>query len=223
MIDLKITKKRFLDHFYYAKWLYVFMIAGALFLFSMVFTISKPVVPKEFRVDISILGVTLQEDVKILWEEEILAMLPEDQQEVNIYAMGFGGDENSTGGISIYEIIAARMAAREDDIYIMNKELYDFLSTQGAFHEMDEMALNYVFSEEIDIEEYKYTLEDEPEIDGKKYLYGLPLDNVLGLVDLGIDPRGKVIGILIYTENYDNVAKTVDYILNQTESIYDLE
>ena len=219
MIDVRFTKERFKNHFYYAKWMYVVFVALGAVIFSMVFTFTRPVVPKEFRIDISIMGFTLQDAEKEIWEQEILAGLSEDQQEVNIYALSFGGSEgDSIGGYSVYEILAARMAAKEDDIYIMSKEIYMGLASQGAFTVMDDIITDYEYPEELDLEEYKVELQDSEGTDGQPHFYGLPLDNVMGLVDLGVDPRQSVIGILVYSENYDNALKAVDYIMNRTES-----
>ena len=220
MIDVKFSMQRFKDHFYYSKWLYVAFVLVGVFVFSMVFSVTKPVVPNEYKVDISILATSLQDSEMSVWSEEILALLSQDQQEVNIYAMGFDDSEDSTMGYSIYEILAARMAAREGDIYIMSKNMYISLAQQGAFFPLDDIALNYEYAEDLDLEEYKIQIEDTDKPNGQAaHYYGLPLDNVLGLVDLGVDPREKVICVMIYTENYDNAIKAVDYIMNKSESV----
>lgn len=219
MIDVKFTKKRFIDHFYYSKGLYVVFVALGLIIFSMVFTFTRPIVPKEFKVDISILGFTLQDVEKEIWEQELLESLAPDQQEVNFYSLGFGGDDDSLGGYSVFEILAARMAAQEDDIYIMSKEIYLSLAQQGAFMPMDEIVSMYEYPEELDLEEYKIKLEEGLGSDDNPHIYGLPLDNAMGLVDLGVDPRERVIAILVYTENYDNALKAAEYIMNRTQSV----
>jgi hypothetical protein len=218
MIDVKFTKERFKNHFYYAKWMYMVFVALGVLIFSMVFTFTRPVVPKEFRLDISVMGFTLQDAEKNIWEEEILATLSEDQQEVNIYSLGFGGSEDTMGGYSVYEILAARMAAKEDDIYIMPRDIYLGLASQGAFTVMDDFITEYEYPEELDLEEYKVELQDTEGTDGQPHFYGLPLDSAMGLVDMGVDPRESVIGVLVYTVNYDNALKAVDYIMHRTES-----
>ena len=220
MIDLKFTKQRFKDHLYYSKWMYIVMAAAALVVFSMVFSVTKPVVPKEFKVDISVLGFTVQDSEKNIWQEEMLSLMPEDQQEVNIYSLGFGGDdEDASMGYTVYEIITARMAAREDDIYIVSKDLFTVFVQQGAFMPLDDIAGKYEIPEGINPDDYKATIEDPDLSDGKEHVYGLPLDGVMGLVDLGVDPNNRVLAVLTYTENYENVLIAVDYIMNKTESV----
>jgi hypothetical protein len=218
MIDLKITKDRFKNHFYYAKWLYIIAIVGAVFVFSIVYSVTEPQVPKNLKVDITIIGAALNEAGKEIWQEDILSVLPEDQQEVNIYSLAIGTE--GTGGISVYEILVARMAAKEDDILILPKEIYDGVVTQGPFMNMDDYITQFEYPEEVDLETYKVKLdEDIVEGDTEPHYYGIPLDNVLGLVDIGLDPRGKVAVVLVYTENKDNVFKTLDFIMSKTESI----
>ncbi len=219
MIDTKITAQRFKDHFYYSKWLYVVFILSGIAVFSMVFTLTRPTIPGEFKIDISVFAASMDDNAASEWEQGILALLPEDQQEVNIYAMGFGASgEETLGGYSPYEIIAARMAAHEDDIYIMPKDIYINLAAQGAFYEMDDAIGNYEYPEEIDLEEYKVQYREDENVEVPPHYYGLPLDSSLGLVDIGVDPREHVIAILIYTEDYDNAMTAIDYIMNRTES-----
>ncbi len=218
MIDLKFTKERFVNHFYYAKWLYIITILAALAVFSMVFTITRPIVPKEFRIDINFIGGSVQEFTKDIWEKDILAQLPEDQQEVNIYSLGIGSGDNPSADYTVYEVLAARMAAKEDDLLIMPKSIYQSLASQGAFIPLDDIAQKYEYAEGIDIEEYKLKYrEGIEENDTQLHLFGLPMDNALGIVELGIDPRDKVAVILVYTENKENVLKVLDYLINKTE------
>ena len=219
MIDTKITVQRFKDHFYYAKWLYVVFILVGIVTFSLVFTFTQPKIPGEFKVDISVFASSLDDSAAAEWEQDLLAVLPEDQQEVNIYALGFGASSDETlGGYSSYEIIAARMAAQEDDIYILSKDMYLSLASQGAFCEVDDVVGNYEYPEDMDLEEYKVQYSGDENADAPLHFYGLPLDNALGLVDIGVDPREHVIAILVYTENYDNALTAVDFIMNKTES-----
>ena len=67
------------------------------------------------------------------WGEEILKVLPEDQEEVNITSYTI----SDIGNAQIYDILAARMSAHEGDIFIMNQELYTNLASGGAFVPMD--------------------------------------------------------------------------------------
>ena len=120
----KFSKQRFKDHLYYSKGLYVIFIASALIIFSMVYSITRPKVPKEFKIDVSIFGASLQDAEKSLWEQEILALLTQDQQEVNINSMGFSGENIDTMGHTFYELLYARIAAKEGDIFILSKDIY---------------------------------------------------------------------------------------------------
>ncbi len=216
MLDIKFTKKRFKDHMYYSKWAYIAAILGAAALFSIVFTVTKPKVPNELKVDVTVIGVTLQEPEKNMWQKEILETLSEDQQEVNIYALGFSGSDGSSMDYTMFEVLAARIAAKEDDILILSKDVYLTYASQGAFYSMDEIVGKYDFPEDMyDLEEYKTTTDEDTE----SHLYGIPISHLEGFVDLGVDPTDKVMAVLIYTENYDNVLKTIDYMMGKTDSI----
>lgn len=220
MIDLKITKDRLKNHFYYAKWLYVVAILGAVLVFSMVFSVTEPQVPKNLKIDINVIGATLNDAAKGIWQEDILEELSEDQQEVNIYALALGAD-NSTPGISVYEVLVARMAAKEDDILILPKEVYDGIATQGAFLNLDEYASKFEYPEGVDLEAIKVKLEEDiADGDTEPHMFGVPIDNLIGFADLGVNPIGRVAVIMVYTENKDNAFKALDFIMSKTESVF---
>ncbi len=214
MLDLKITKQRFVDHLYYSKWMYVGIIAAAMVLFSLIFTVTKPVVPNALKVDITVLGMSMQDMEKSQWQKDILATLSEDQQEVNIYTLGFSSEDGSMD-YSMYEVMAARMAAKEDDILILPKEIYLSFASQGGFLPMDDVAALYDLPEDYNLDELTLSTEDNPE----SHLYGIPISHLMGFVDLGIDPTDKVMAVLVYTENYDNALKAIDYIMGKTDSV----
>ncbi|MCK5129329.1 MAG: hypothetical protein KAQ68_05740 [Clostridiales bacterium] len=216
MINLKITKERFKNHFHYGKWLYFVMITAGVLVFSLIFNMTRPIVPKEFKVDINYIGQTVNEVFETIWEEDILATLPDDQQEVNIYAFGFNAEDTSSG-FTFYDVMFARMAAKEDDIQILPKAVYEMYAKGGAYISLEDIAGKYEYAEDVDIDAYKFASNNSDNEVAK--LYGLPLDNAMGLLELGIDPKGKVLAVMIYSENYENVYKVIDYIMNKTEPI----
>ena len=219
MLDLKITKQRLKDHLYYSKWLYLVAAAIALVIFSLIYQIAEPVVPKGLKVDIAVIGFSVDETEKTVWEDDILSILPEDQQEVNIYSLALPTDDSSNG-FAVYQILTAKMTAKEDDILILPKDLYLSFASQGAFLAVDDIVSRYELPEGLDLDEYKVAVTDEQTAQ-EPHLYGFPIDNISGFRDMGIDPEGKVMTILVYTENYTNVLKAADYIMNKTESASD--
>lgn len=213
MIDLKLDKRRFKNHMEYSKWLYIGVIAGACLLFGIVYSVTEPKVPDEYRVDILVDGNILYQTSADRWSAEMLERLPEDQQLVTIYGMSF-----EALGYQTMELLMARMTVGEDEIYILPYDTYRGFAAQQAFYDLTDIAdqFQYQLPPDREIEDYYVQTEDfEGELTEAR-LYGLPVDGAHGLLyDLGIDPTGKVLCIFSNNKNLDNAIECAKYILEQ--------
>lgn len=212
MISLKMNKDRLSNHLHYGKWYYIVAVLGALVVFSMIHTVTEPKTPDYLKVDITVYGSYMDEIVKKDWQQDLLALLPEDQKEVNIYSMSMGEED-----YNMMEIVVARMTAQEDDIIIMNTERALAFATQGVFKPLEE----YIAPDDIrnlpeDFDWDAMYVAEEGSDDGKM-LFILPLDGAYGLTELGVYPGDMSIAIMTYSENFDNALRCVQYILDQTE------
>lgn len=218
MISLKMSKERVLNHMAYSKWWYIITLALTLVIFNFAYSVTAPRVPDWLKIDITVYGKGYLDSAGSKdWEAEMLEITDIDQKEVNLMSMSLGTNEGET--YQMMEVLAARMAAREDDILVLPTIYAQTYMKQGAF-----IALEDYFSiddienlpEEIEISNYYGMIEDGVGNDAKEHLFILPLDGAERFYELGINPSGMSIMILIYTENIDNAIKCVDFIINQT-------
>lgn len=218
MISLKMSKERVKNHLAYSKWWYIITLALIFIIFNFTYNASAPKVPDWLKVDITVYGNGyLDTGGSRDWEAEMLELTGGDQKEVNLMSMSLGSNEGEA--YQMLEVLAARMAAGEDDILILPTVYVQAYIKQGAF-----MPLEDYFSiddienlpEDLDIANYYGILDEGAGEDTKEHLYALPLDGAERFYELGISPDELSIMILIYTENFENAIKCVDFIVKQT-------
>jgi|GEM_PF-3964773 len=213
MIDLKVDKRRFKNHMEYAKWLYIGLIAGACLLFGMAYSMTEPKVPDEYRVDILIDGNVLYPEGADRWNQEMLARLTPDQQVVDVFGMPL-----TTYGYQAMELIAAKMSVAEYEVYILPYDMYYVFASQEAFYDLTDIAdtFSYELPDDRTLDDYYVAAEAKEGVVLQPRLYGLPADGAKGmLLELGIDPAGKVISVFTANKNLENAIECTKFILEQ--------
>jgi len=204
---LKITKARLSNHFHYSKWHYVVAIAAALVIVSIVLTMTEPRYPDENRISIIIYGATMDEAIAAEWEDEMLEFLSEDQREVEISSTVTVDELTQT-------VVMARIAAKEDNIVIMDIENISLYAASGAFLPLDEyMDLEGIFSMYPDVnwdEYYTRGIENEEQT---SHIYWLPLYVVEGYEYIGASGDGAGIAVFSNSANISNALICVEYIM----------
>lgn len=218
MIDLRVTGDRLKNHLHYGKWTYIMAVALAMAVWSFTFSATAPKTPGEYKLDIYIIAYASDYET---WEDEILAQLPADQREVNFYMFSM-----SDAGTSAYDVIAAWMSAHQGDIYIMSREVYLNLASQGAFIPLDAplaegqaAPLDSVpLPEGYDLEALRVEFEtydsDTGESSPVSAVCGVPLDDVRGLIDLFVSPEDMVASVTAYSVNQSNAVEALSWIIN---------
>lgn len=218
MIDLKVTKERLKNHLHYGKWGYIIAIALVMVIWNFVFSATEPQTPREYKVDIVIVSYA-SGDMEG-WGEEILKVLPEDQEEVNVSSYAISGIDDA----QLYEILAARMAAQEGDVFIMTQELYTSLASGGAFIPLDtpltEGGVAFLdtvpIPEGYDLETLRVEYEEydqDNNVTLADAICGVPLDDVQGLLDLMVLPEGMVASVTSYSINQENALTALRWII----------
>jgi hypothetical protein len=210
MVDLKLNKKRLAMHWHYYYWKYVAFIAAALMAANFLVTATVPKAPAERRVDVIIIGGTGASTDR--WQNDILRMLPPDQQEVSVTATTILEGQEST----MYQLVAARMAAGEGNIWIMPKDYFLGNAAGGTFIPLDGMVSAFAIPEGADLSAGKVALRTEDGSPGETHLFGIPLDKCTGLAEL-FWPEDMVLAIPVYaTKNTANTIATANWILAKT-------
>lgn len=212
MIDLKINKSRLKNHLHYSKWLYVVALIGVLIVFNLAYTMSEPQVPTEFKVSVLVNNFISDDEGADKLEQEILAALPEDQQEVTVFSLAAGGQD-----MQIMQVLMARMVAKQDDVLILPYETFVGYAQQSAYLPLEGRVTIPTQPEGVDMDKYKVELvDDEGNGNGDPQLYGIPLDGSVGLQSYGLMTQGMVICVPVTSENQDNGVRALQYMLDKT-------
>ncbi len=202
---LKTTKTRLKNHLHYSKWYYIAAIAAALIIVNIAYTVSEPRYPSESRVSIMIYGGNADEDAVTEMENEMLALLPDNQREVVISSSVSVDDLTQA-------VVMARIAAKEDDIIIMDTENIQAYTAGEAFLPLDEyIDINTIFDLYPDTdwnEYYKKTGDSE-----EAHIYWLPLNETKWPDSLQIDGENLGIALLVNSENTANAVICVEHIM----------
>lgn len=208
MKDLfKITKERLKNHFHYGKWYYVVAIIFAVALVNIVLTVTQPQYPRESRISITMYGGVADEIVTQKWKNEILEILPDNQRQVDIISSA-----NADGSADM--VIVARMAATDDDIIILSTEDMKNYAAQGAFVPLDDLIGREKIKELLgvtDLSKYEMFVEGAP----GDQIYYLPLNQVEGFDEIGLNGDNLSIGILMNSTNVQNAVICFEYIMTR--------
>ena len=101
--------------------------------------------------------------------------------------------------------------AGQGDLYMLMEESFASMIGNGVMCNLlpwvEDGTLNI---EGINVEDY-YMVDQET---GRQILVGIPTDSLKGLLDLHVDPEGKVMGLLVNGGNLDNAVKLMAYLLD---------
>ena len=203
----RITKQRIKNHIQYGKWHYIAAIIAVVVIINLAYTISTPRYPNENKVSIIIYATIANEEVLDEWEKAMLKLLAEDQRKVEMTA-------TVPIDISTQGVVVARIAAKEDDILVMDIEHIKSYVNKGAFLPLDEnMNLDKIINMYPDVDWGQYSAKIEESEDA--HIYWLPLCMVTGWGDLQMSGDDLGIAILSNSENVSNAVICLEYILTR--------
>lgn len=213
MIDIKLNKKRLGMHWHYYWSRYIIFLAVSLLLANLLFSVTKPQVPANQKVEIMIVSNVVNSDLTDAWQQDLLAILPPDQLEVDIVATPIVQGEEST----VQQAVAARMAANEGTIWIMTSDYYAGFAAGGAFMPLEDKISSFDVPQGTNLDAAKVDVQPDQSQPAKKELCGIPLDKAAGLSDL-LAPVGMVMAIPVFAnENYENAVTVANALLSRTQ------
>jgi hypothetical protein len=225
MIDVKVTKEQVKNHLYYSKWVYLATLAVGILFFNLLFSATMPQTPKDKKVEIIVLGYYLSGDYTA-WEQQILDALPEDQQEVSFVTYS----SDSSDELSNLELIQARMATQQGDIFLMDVKTYQLLATTGAFLPLDRempdggppFLSRVTLPEGLDptllTAEFE-TVDAQGNHVKDKAICGVSMMGVRAMLELGAVPDDMVAAVTTYSVNQGNALAALEWIFeNKAET-----
>lgn len=206
-LNIPITKKRIKNHFTYAWWQYVLLIAIAVFGWNLLYTTTRYRSPEHLKVEWYGEGQVMGMGAKSIDElmTELNHTLLPDMEEVTFTPIGY---DDTYGDMQLM----VWATAGQGDIYMLAADHFKNLAQGGAFIDLapyvEDGTLNV---EGIDLNK-GYVTDSET---GKKYLVSIPTDDLTGLNEYGIIPEGQVMGLLAGGGNIDNALKLMNWLINE--------
>ena len=214
MIDQKLNKKRLEMHWHYYRVRYIILLIVALVAANILLTTTEPKTPPNQKVDVYIISAGYVNSSIDPWQKSLLSILPADQKEVNLISTLIVEGQES----SIYQMVAARMAAQEGTVWILPVDMFQSYARSGAFLPLEEDIGTFNLPEDFNLSTGRAVVQMDDNTPGKMQLCGIPLEKCTGLSWL-MDYKGMVLAFPAYsTVNYENAKTIAKYLVSQTGS-----
>lgn len=125
-----VTHERLQNHLTYSWWKYVLMMVLVIFFWSILFTTTRYRPPEEKKVIVGVYGAGNQTALDAYMKDVRQLLLP-DMEEMNTQ---FIMSDETYGSA----VLMTRMTARECDIYLLPKDLFQTYAQQGVFVALEE-------------------------------------------------------------------------------------
>lgn len=220
MPNTKITKQRLSYHWEYARWMYVTALIVAIAGVNLCYSIFAYRSPPERRIDVYFVSTPML-------DEELTAMaqkaLPHFEgnlnvEEINMYSIPVIGTDDAA---TYEQKLMVMIGAQEGDIYIFPQDRFYSYGKGELFLPLDE----YIADDRLDTGERDLTYttlaaggeydDDGNEIapPGEEHIYGVPIDDLIGLRYMGLLTDNMVMSITAYSRNQDNAVEMMNWIM----------
>lgn len=207
-IQMPITKRKVRHHFQYSLWMYLLLIALALFGWNLIYTTTRYQPPEDMRVEFYVqAGSTSEETLQALADRIHEQIMPE-MELVTAQPVTISNDYYGDMQITVW------ITAAQGDIYMLSQEYFDRFAPAGAFMDLRPYVdAGTLDTSGLDVSAGMASLTDpEPGQEGK-HLYGIPADQLTGFTGYMVDPSDMVLCILYRNGNDEYSVKFLNYLL----------
>ena len=247
MPNTKLTREKLKIHFHYSRMIYLLVIAVAVLIGNLAYSVTTYHAPNARRVDIELVGAYAdtsseacqeaiaqllaagQEAERAADAEQGIDVTAEDYecalQEVDMLTIEY--DANSSDSESSYyglQKYMVTLAAQEGDIYFLSRSQLIELIEQNAIVPLDEYIESGVIDPgdrdlgNVTFDEY----DDDENATGERHIYALQASSLTGLSEkLSYDPEDKYMAILSFSENPDTAAAVMQEMIEIFEPAAD--
>ncbi len=214
-LQMPITKRRITHHFQYAVWMYLLLIALALFGWNLIYTTTRYRPPEDMQVEFYAEATSYSEDALTELADRIHEEVMPEMESVTSTVISISDDYYGEMQITVW------ISASQGDVYLLSSEYFESFAASGAFMDLSP----YVESGALDVEGLDlsdgyvaltdYDDEDtETEVDvSTPKLYGIPAAQLTGFTDYSVDAEDKVLCILYNNGNDEYSIKFLNYLL----------
>lgn len=210
------TRDRIKSHFQYGLWKYILVVVLSIFAWDMVYAMTAYRPPQDKRIDLYVQSPTASQESLEAYFRSIKDAVVPDMELVSV-AMLMGSAQND---IYAAQQLTTYIMAGEGDIYILSSADYKQYASQGAFLRLDELVKDGTLNVgDMDLEKaYVAIQEYDAERDAlmpvsARHLFGIPAEQLYGLMEHGMDNRDLYIAVTVFNQNDDNVLKFLDALI----------
>lgn len=213
MADNRITKHRIKNHWAYSWWKYLLMVVCVVFGVNLFFTMTAYRPPEDKKVEIFLCSgwADAEKAQNDMWPM-LLEVAPE-QEQINVANIDLVGEE-------YYSVMqfTTYVAAQQGDIILLHKDEFVKYGSADAWGMYADLT-PYIENGMIDADGIDLTRGMLKNEDGETAVYGIPADELFGLVDYSIDPADSLLVVTAYSGNEETCVKLLDAMLKyyQTE------
>lgn len=208
MADLKnMTRKQKIEYIWdYYK---IHIIGGLFLIILLVSFIHGQITKVEYVANLTILT-PVGDNVKLEEaEKELTNVVVKDgdkKKQVLIDYIPIINPENPEP--QMLQKFTVKMAAKEIDVIVLDKKIFDSLMKQGAFMDLSKVK-------EIDIQNIKADKIEGTSSDGKSGIYGISAEGNSILESMKADTKDKVIAIMEGTERKNTAVSILKWIIGE--------
>ncbi|GLC29465.1 hypothetical protein [Clostridium omnivorum] len=197
-------KEKLENIWYYYKW---YILAGVFLVLSVSILISSFLTRENYVFNVSIVGYyeNLNKDEVTNFQKEVTKLVvPASRKNtsalIDLYQAKNTNSKYKDLEPSAVEKLSVKMAAKDVDILIINKDDFDFFMKQGTFFSLDYLNL--------DSNDKNSKL-----IKSNSSVYGVSVEGNKLLNKIGYDTKDKFIGILANSKDKKNSEEVLNWIL----------
>ena len=205
----RITGDRIKNHFHYSWWKYVILAAITIMGWNIIFsaTIYTPPADKKLGVYFATYSIDSQNTAKL---REMILEHDKNLEDATVTSITYTDSDNYYGSMQL----TTYMGSGEGDIYIVDRSIFEKLEDGGGFVMMDEpIATGRVNLQGVDASSCFGT--DDEGISG---IMGVPLSELYGLLELGIDNRDLVLLVMGFSGNQEGAMDFINWLFAEMKT-----
>lgn len=209
MADNRITRQRLRNHWTYSWWKYLLVAMLAVLGTNLFFaaTAYRPADDKKIELYLCNGSADAQAMQEMLWP--LLLEVAPDQEELVVLSIDLsGGDMYTTMQFTTYT------AAQQGDICLLPSSEMRTLAADEPWYAFVDLT-PYLESGALDVKGIDTSAYEMLNETGETAVYGIPTDNLYGLLQYGIDPADGVLVVMGYTLNEENAVRLVHIMMDE--------
>ncbi len=205
------------NHFAYHYWIYIILIVVLSLSWSLLYSVTEPKTPLDRRMDMLFVGLHDHEAAKV-WAGSIQEILEGDGQVAGYLSLP---DADSVQSTSTSIMMFSLLTGKDGDLFFVPYDWFVDMAGEGSVIPLDrknedgtalvDLLTNLPEGMDLDYGYANYLDPDTNQLAPE--LCGIPIADVKGFRDLGIDPKEYVACVPFYCENRENAMRALNWIL----------